>query len=239
MSVYACSDLHGNLNLYNQIKAYLTPGDKVYYLGDMADRHLQSWETLKAIMSDEQFIVLKGNHEDMLVNAMREYHDEPTFYGFGNEISLLYNNGGAYTLDGWINDGAHKGWIEHLSNLPLTAEYVNKNGQTLLMSHAGYTPTTKQNNFQWGEDLLWDRRHFFDAWPKDEVFKDTIIVHGHTPIQYIQDELNIEADSHFYCEGHKICLDCWTYRTKTAVLLDLDNLTFVPFSENSEVSTNG
>ena len=34
MSIYACSDLHGNLTLWNNIKEFLKPGDKLFYLGE-------------------------------------------------------------------------------------------------------------------------------------------------------------------------------------------------------------
>jgi hypothetical protein len=230
MSVYACSDLHGNLRLFHQIKEFLNPEDKVYVLGDMGDRNKKAWcwQIIKEIMSDSQFIVLKGNHEDMLVSAMKQYcGDEMNFFGDEFAIQLLYSNGGANTFDGWVNDGAHKGWITQLDKLPLTAEYTNKNGQKILMSHAGYTP----GNFNWGEDLLWDRSHIYDKWPEGKEFENTFIVHGHTPAQYINEQLNIKEDTHIYCEGHKIDLDCWTAHSHTTVLLNLDTLTLIPFVE--------
>ena len=52
MSVWAFSDLHGHLDLYKQIKEYVKPEDKLYYLGDAGDRGPQSWETVKAILKD-------------------------------------------------------------------------------------------------------------------------------------------------------------------------------------------
>lgn len=42
MAVYALSDLHGYLDLYKQIKEFLKPEDKVYFLGDAGDRGPQS-----------------------------------------------------------------------------------------------------------------------------------------------------------------------------------------------------
>ena len=80
MSVYALSDLHGCLDIYKSVKALLNPEDKVYFLGDAGDRGPQSWETIKAIARDPQFIYLKGNHEDMLVAAAEDYfkNDEYT-----------------------------------------------------------------------------------------------------------------------------------------------------------------
>ena len=72
MSNFAVSDLHGHLKLYNKIKKFLKPEDTVYCLGDCGDRGPDAWETIKAVAKDEQFIYLKGNHEDMLVKAALE-----------------------------------------------------------------------------------------------------------------------------------------------------------------------
>ena len=36
--VFACSDLHGMMSLYKQIKDFLKPDDIVYFLGDASDR---------------------------------------------------------------------------------------------------------------------------------------------------------------------------------------------------------
>lgn len=35
---FACADLHGQYNLYKQIKNFLKEDDKVYFLGDATDR---------------------------------------------------------------------------------------------------------------------------------------------------------------------------------------------------------
>ena len=38
MAVYACTDLHGHLNLYKQIKKFIKDTDTVFFLGDAGDR---------------------------------------------------------------------------------------------------------------------------------------------------------------------------------------------------------
>ena len=62
---FACSDLHGQLDLWKQIKSFLNPEDTVYFLGDAGDRGPDGWELIKAIANDSQVVYLKGNHEDM------------------------------------------------------------------------------------------------------------------------------------------------------------------------------
>lgn len=91
MSVYACADLHGMMELYKQIKAFLKPDDIVYFLGDAGDRGSEPWEMIKTIYADPQFIYLKGNHEDMLVGAM---HDFLVDESYDDNFYILRQNGG-------------------------------------------------------------------------------------------------------------------------------------------------
>ena len=90
MATYACSDLHGMMPLYKQIKNFLSPNDKVYYLGDAGDRGPNSWELIKTILADDQFVYIKGNHEDMLVKAMYDYVKYDGYCrrtGYGNRLA--------------------------------------------------------------------------------------------------------------------------------------------------------
>ena len=72
MAIYACSDLHGRLDLLKQIQDFLQLDDTIYFLGDAGDRGPNPWETIKAVAQDKRFIYLKGNHEDMLVKTMED-----------------------------------------------------------------------------------------------------------------------------------------------------------------------
>lgn len=224
MSVYAISDLHGRLDLYQKVKNFLKPEDKVYCLGDCGDRGPNSWETIKAVAADPQFIYMKGNHEDMLVNAMKEYLNED-FYG--NSLLLLYYNGGVDTFDGWINDGQSSNWYHYLRKLPAYQEYKNKDNITIMLCHAGFTPGVKIPE---DEDLIWNRDHIYD----DPIDSKNICVHGHTPIQaMIKDCPNLvnsfktlsndyKDGAFWYCDGHKVNIDSGSYVTGKIILLDLD-----------------
>lgn len=229
MSVYACSDLHGNLNLYKQIADFLKPEDTVYFLGDAGDRGSHSWETIKEIYKNKQFIYLKGNHEDMFVRAAKEFIIDEVW---GYDYFLLCQNGGEETINDWLNEDNRNEWVAAINNLPVRAEYTNKDGITFIMTHAGFTPNKKANILL--EDLLWSREHFYDAWPEDE--EKTIILHGHTPKlslhkrlskanYFFNDEYLLDKPGegiYSYCDGHKICLDCHTIITGQTVLYDLN-----------------
>ena len=224
MAVYACSDLHGMLHLYKAIKGMLEPEDKVYYLGDAGDRGPEPWETIKAVLSDPQFIYIKGNHEDMLVEAMGK--------GYGRQYNLLRSNGGKFTYEQAMAEPDWADWRIKMKKLPTQDIYENAQGEVVYLSHAGFTPwLTEQGTFGkiWDEDLIWDRDHFLDKWPEDEMFQKAKVVHGHTPIPYLLEEIDpacqmgeIEPGALWYADGKKCCIDCGAVFTGYCVLLDLD-----------------
>ena len=224
MSTYACSDLHGMLHFYKAIKDILKPEDIVYFLGDAGDRGPHPWECIKTIMDDPQFIYIKGNHEDMLVKAMG--------HGYGSAWALLRSNGGKKTCEQAMEEPNWKEWKVRLIDLPTKATYVNTQGETIYLSHAGLTPSTDhQGMMRWSydEDLIWDRDHFLDKWPEDEMFQKAIVVHGHTPIPYLLEDIDpacqmgeIESGALWYAGGKKCCIDCGAVFTGFCVLLNLD-----------------
>lgn len=224
MAVYACSDLHGMLHFYKAIKDMLQPEDVVYFLGDAGDRGPHPWECIKTVLDDPQFIYLKGNHEDMLVRAMG--------HGYGSAFALLRSNGGKKTYEEAMAESNWQEWKSRLINLPDKAVYINTQGETVYLSHAGFTPQTDhqgQLRWMWAEDLIWDRDHFLDKWPEDEIFEKAIVVHGHTPIPYLLEEIDpacrmgdIEAGALWYANGKKCCIDCGAVFTGYCVLLNLD-----------------
>lgn len=218
MAVYACTDLHGRYDLYLQIKKFLRPGDKVYFLGDAGDRGPDSWKLIKAILKNEQFIYLKGNHEDMLAAAMKDYiEDERMDYNH----HILCNNGGENTFSEWSLDEYRNNWYHVIKNLPIHAEYDNEQGFHIILTHAGFTPN--KSTMPTDDDLLWDRKHIYDEWPAD-CANTVLIVHGHTPTLYLAKRLDksYEPGAFWYCNDHKVCLDTGAYATNCTCLLDLD-----------------
>ena len=226
MSTYCCSDLHGRYDLYWQIKEFLQPEDKVIFLGDAVDRGPHSWKLMKAILEDEQWEYLCGNHEDMLANTIREYHD-----GCSSDHYIdLIMNGGDGTFTSWLNNGAYKEWAGVFKLLPYYTTYVNKDGILIFLSHAGFTPRMDENGdilIPSRIECLWNRRHFDEEWDT-ENFANVISIHGHTPIPtqlYTNQEQIVswnDAGAFYYCDDHKINVDCGACWIGATVLLDLD-----------------
>ena len=234
MSTFACSDLHGMLHFYKSIKEKLEPGDRVFYLGDAGDRGPHPWETIKAILSDPQFIYIKGNHEQMLCDALVDYFSSG--YPDYHSMQLLAMNGGDTTFEQAIQDPDAEKLERKLYALPLFQEYVNARDERVILSHAGFTPwksdfyEDRDDVFEVPkrDDLLWDRDHFLDTWTAEDCV-DCYIVHGHTPIPYLLDEIDpcctmqeIEPGALWYDDGRKCCIDGGAVFTGICVLLNLD-----------------
>lgn len=216
MATYACSDLHGCYSLYEQITQDLQLEDTVYFLGDAGDRGPDSYKTICAILDNPQFIYLKGNHEDMLIKCMEAYlqadYTNPAF-------DVLKGNKGRKTFLEWTEDPNYIQRYEQLRQLEYIIKYINIQGQTIILTHAGFTPKVN-TKIPSEHDLLWDRTHMDDDW--DEAhFKDVLIVHGHTPIQSFL-SLQTQQDISKYAGGHKIDIDNASFLTGKIVLLDLD-----------------
>ena len=206
--MYALSDIHGYLSIYEKVAAALGPEDRVIFLGDAGDRGPNGWECIKAIWKDSRFTYLNGNHEDMTARAMLgDHHME--------ELSCY--NGGANTLDAWYAEGADETWGRRLLNLPCVKSYTNTQGQIIYLSHAGFSPGTTPSEY----DYIWDREHIFEP---VSTFAEGIVIHGHTPIPSFRTIPRKDWDKpHWYAGGQKCDIDMGTYRTGHACLLNLDS----------------
>lgn len=268
---YAFSDIHGTYALWEHISKFLDSTDTVYFLGDSIDRGTENLKTIFSLLNDKRVIFLRGNHEDNMLRAF-EY-----ILKTGNpDISIDMNNidiqtwlcnGGNATLDEIISQNIStedlRFLIHKIKKMPYEKEYINKNGQTIHLSHAGKTygsTTVKVKGKEYmaqDDDLLWDREHFFDAW--NPIYEKVISVHGHTPIECLAIEmkqnLKLSSDSsenieklHYinkllkdpteiltYCGGHKINIDLGAFFYKKTALLDLDTLEPIYFTEKGKI----
>ena len=222
MSTYAASDLHGCYEQWSQIRKFLKENDTLYVLGDCIDRHPGGLAILTEALNDPRCVVLCGNHEDMMADAL----EEEVQYGYSDYwIWRWFSNGGQATYDEWQEAGRDFGWIERIRKLPLWAEYINQEGGRIILSHSGVMPKRG-----WSMDsltrksLLWDRDHLTEiSWHGADNEFD---VHGHTPIAlmpfYKGKDIEIEPGACYYCNSHKINIDnggCWT---DNICVLDLD-----------------
>ena len=227
--VYAASDLHGVYPIFEQIKNFLQSDDKCYVLGDCADRASEGWRIIKEVIKDERFIYIRGNHEQMLIDAANQYNRYGDYYS--DEYHLLVSNGGEQTYLDWSYATYRMEWIKKLEELPTHEIYINTQGQKVRLSHAGYNIDYYEGlEVPLEDDLLWDRYHIRLSYWDEEKYPNDVIVHGHTPTLHVDLELHakkftdkeMEPGAYWYCNDHKVCIDNGTYATGYAVLLDLD-----------------
>lgn len=258
--VYAVSDFHGCGKVANKVLNYLQPDDTLYFLGDAIDRGPDGIKVFQMLLEDPRVIYLKGNHEDIMYDALPYIIKEienVNYYG-GSHYNLWYENGGQPTIDAIFDSDLTSSELydmqKAIEEMPLKATYYSSLGHTVILEHAGYTP----GNFDYrhGHNSLWERSHFHDNWSKDKEFENVYLVHGHTPVQYLKfmfgyngqmyltkeeiklkhtwflDGVEYKPEIIRYCDGHKFDIDMCTAASGRAALLDLDTFEITYIDED-------
>ena len=211
MRIYAIGDIHGHIDKLDSVHSRIAADRKetgdmdapVIHLGDLVDRGPDSRGVieyvLEGISRGEPWRVLKGNHDRMFADFVREAkEDERLFSG----LSYLHDRiGGLATLASYgVGRGlmtrnrelakraaaavpeAHLSFIE---GLPL----FHRAGDILFV-HAGIRPGVPFED-QDEEDFIWIREPFLSD-DRDHGF---LVVHGHTPV---------DEPTHY---GNRVALD--------------------------------
>ncbi len=169
--VFAIGDIHGCSATFQKLlfqEIQIEKSDTIYCLGDFVDRGRNSKEVIDTILDlrKEGYTIhaLRGNHEQMMLDAYK-----------GNDYVLQwYKNGGEITLKSF---GIFK--IEDLPNVYLdflndTQFYIETDD--FVFVHAGLN-FELENPFLDFKAMLWSRDDYFDR--KKINFKK--VIHGHTP----------------------------------------------------------
>ncbi|UGB24706.1 serine/threonine protein phosphatase [Methylorubrum sp. B1-46] len=165
---YAIGDIHGRFDLLTLAVAEITArgGGKVVFLGDYVDRGPQSREVLEALIAGpptgQEWVCLKGNHEDMMVETITVPLEPDWWIGNGGAATVA-SYGGEIPL-------AHVRWAR---GLPLSHETRYR-----IFCHAGGDPSLSVAD-QTEKSLIWFRckRDF------DYGLDGKHVVHGHTPFK--------------------------------------------------------
>lgn len=147
--LYAIPDMHGRLDLLDQAlellhkEGYLPEKDLLIFLGDMIDRGPNSKGILDRIISltvqyPENVIALRGNHENLAVNA--------NVKGTNEYNCLWYMNGGRQTERSYPNCRMSEEHVKFIATLPTSFEV-----QGFYFSHA---PVPRETH-RIGSEKLW------------------------------------------------------------------------------------
>ncbi len=172
--ILAVGDLHGCLGLLKRVINEALPqtpsSTQMVFLGDYVDRGPDSAGVVDQLMALKaarpDTVLLMGNHERMLLNALA-----------GIQVEMFLDNGGEQTLRsyGLDRDGLRRlpqAHLDFLGGLPLLHQ-----SQDYIFVHAGLRPGVPLAS-QVERDLLWIRHEFIDARPDF----GRPVVFGHTPL---------------------------------------------------------
>jgi serine/threonine protein phosphatase 1 len=219
MRVYAIGDIHGRLDLLDELHGLILADSErsqpivkaVVYLGDYVDRGLQSKEVVDRLLEGPlpgfRPYYLKGNHEQALLDFLEDVSVGPAWRNFGGcETMHSYGVAMAGTLATRHEfEAAQADFAARLPASHLAFFRALKLSVTLgdyHFVHAGVRPGVPLER-QVPEDLLWIRDVFLDS---DEDFGKTV-VHGHTPEpQPVIRHNRIGIDTGAYMTGILTCL---------------------------------
>jgi len=171
LSRYAISDIHGCYKTFRYLvekTIKLKSDDQLFLLGDYIDRGPSSKNVIDFILelrdNGYQITTLKGNHEELMLQAQQEFEHQ----------YIWYINGGKETLTSFgvndLNAIPEKYW-QFLHQLDYYTEL-----EDYLLVHAGFNFSAEQP-FQDYKSMLWIRDFDIDeTWLKHKK-----IIHGHTP----------------------------------------------------------
>lgn len=191
--VYVISDLHGYYDLLIKLldKISFSEIDLLYIIGDICDRGPDSLKILFYIQEHDNIILIKGNHEYMMQEALYYgvYYDD--FDYPSKAFNLWLANGGDTTMENIrqylqkdkmkyedyrvVRNVFFKNLYDYLNNLPEYME-IEVDQQNYVLVHAGVDvklPLNKQNV----NTLLWIRDNFYLQ--RGDLTKTYIF--GHTP----------------------------------------------------------
>ncbi len=215
--VYAIGDVHGRLDLFEQIldqikqdDATRPPADtQIIQLGDLIDRGPDTARVVALAMQSPGFAsltTLLGNHEAMMLDAIAGDRDAlKGWLRFGGRESLMSWGVGAHILD-----QGSPGTIINAARLAIPAaqrEWIASRPRALHLGdyyfvHAGVRPRTPLEK-QTDADRLWIREPFLSSTARHFA----MIVHGHSIALEVEHMTNrIGIDTGAYATGRLTAL---------------------------------
>jgi serine/threonine protein phosphatase 1 len=217
LRVYAIGDIHGRVDLVNEILSMITADLEQYpvvrpvyvFLGDYIDRGKWSRETIDVLIehaANHESVFLKGNHELIAINCLsdRSMIDQWLRLG-GLETLTSYGVAPEFFVGRKQTAGTQ---LAFHNSLPQKHFQFFRNLQAsftcgdFFFAHAGVKPKVELSQ-QKEKDLLWIRGEFLSS----NYDFGKIVVHGHTPTTDIEVQSNrINIDTGAFATGRLTCL---------------------------------
>jgi serine/threonine protein phosphatase 1 len=200
MRTLVIGDIHGGLRALHQIfeRAQITTKDRLIFLGDYVDGWSESpavLDFLIQLQATHACIFIRGNHDALLCEWLRESKDNLMWYRHGGESTV-----NAYAKIAAHTKQKHVAFLQSLENY-----YLDE--QNRLFVHAGFTNMNGvafehfPKLFYW-ERTLWEMALALDKnlnpdsalYPKRlKLYKEIYI--GHTPVTQIGENTPIQMAS--------------------------------------------
>ena len=200
MRTLVIGDIHGGLRALHQIfeRAQITTEDRLIFLGDYVDGWSESpavLDFLIQLQATHACIFIRGNHDELLCEWLRESKDNLMWYRHGGESTV-----NAYAQVAAQTKQKHVAFLQTLENYYLDEE-------NRLFVHAGFTNMNGvafehfPKLFYW-ERTLWEMALALDKnlnpdsvlYPKRlKLYKEIYI--GHTPVTQIGENTPIQMAS--------------------------------------------
>ncbi|QCR23960.1 metallophosphoesterase [Pontibacter sp. SGAir0037] len=171
MARYALTDIHGCVRTFKALvleKLKLQKTDELYILGDLVNKGPDSKGVVDFIIQLQkqhyQVLCLRGNHDQMLLNASRKGEKALTLKPFEQELLLESFE---------VHDFEHlpQKYVQFLKDLPFYLELPD-----YYLVHAGFD--FKQQDIFKDTDAMLNIRGYSVNWDKLDNKK---LLHGHTP----------------------------------------------------------
>lgn len=168
---FAISDIHGCARTFKRLcrhKLALQPGDTLYLLGDHINRGPDSKGVLDYMQKLQHKGInvrtLRGNHEDLLLQAVYNKHIRRRFLLNGGDKTL--QSFGVSTID-----AVPSSYIDYIHQMEYYLEVDDK-----ILVHAGLN-FSAANIFADRAAMLWIKEMTVD----EAKLGDRYVIHGHTP----------------------------------------------------------
>lgn len=179
---YVTSDIHGCYDALIELLQFIhfSEQDFLYIIGDAIDRGPESMKTLKKIMSMKNVELLMGNHEEFLLEGLKEELEGTAGY-VKKELWLKHGGDSTYQQFKSLEKEEQKEIIDYLKYRPLYKILGN-----IVLVHGGIE--TENISYHSWEELMKQQKREILLWTKDEflskpmkVSLEGMVIFGHTP----------------------------------------------------------
>ena len=189
--IYAVSDIHGCLQKYKNLleKIHLKPDDKLYVLGDVADRGEDGMKIFLDMMARKNVVFIRGNHDEsawLILSKVLGRNGEIILPQATDALTAWLEDGGLPTLNQFFLELTEEQRENVLNYIEKGLNYacLTVNGKKYLLAHS--IPEIEDFEAQGGMDGLDAMDFTFNETDYDLCYDENVImVSGHTPTQLI------------------------------------------------------